>query len=382
MKIGIILPGGVDRGGEERVIPAFLALIERLARDHDVHVFVFHQEPHPARWLLRGAHIHNIGNRSGAGTLRGSNAWLRTRCILTILRENKAAPFSILQALFSGTCGQVAALAATWLRIPYAVHIAGGELVALDDIAYGGHQRLRSRLGEAWVLRRAAFVSGASQPIIDSLRALRVEAARIPLGVDTDRWPARSARARNDGTLRLVHVASLNLVKDQATLLRALARLAERGVAFELRVIGVDTLGGRIQSLAAQLCIAGCVEFMGFRTQSALRPLLAEADLLVMASRHEAGPLVLLEAAIMGVPAVGTAVGHFAEWSPDAALAVAPGDAEGLANAIATLAANEPQRLRIATEAQRRALAEDADATAEAFLDRYASLTQARGKGR
>ena len=32
MKLALVLPGGVDRSGELRVIPAFLALIERLAR--------------------------------------------------------------------------------------------------------------------------------------------------------------------------------------------------------------------------------------------------------------------------------------------------------------------------------------------------------------
>ena len=50
MKIAMVLPGGVDRGGEERVIPAFLALIERLSREHDVHVFALHQEPQPGNF--------------------------------------------------------------------------------------------------------------------------------------------------------------------------------------------------------------------------------------------------------------------------------------------------------------------------------------------
>jgi hypothetical protein len=37
----------VDESGTERVIPAFLWFIERLARRHDVHVFALAQEPHP-----------------------------------------------------------------------------------------------------------------------------------------------------------------------------------------------------------------------------------------------------------------------------------------------------------------------------------------------
>ncbi|QWT18884.1 glycosyltransferase family 4 protein [Bacillus sp. NP157] len=364
MKIGIVLPGGVDRGGEERVIPAFLALVERLARLHEVHVFVFHQEPRPARWELRGAQVHNIGE-----------GWTRWRSVMAIRREHRLARFDVLQALFSGACGQVAAMSSVLLRVPYAVHIAGGELVALDDIGYGGRRRLRSRISESVVLRRAALVTAASEPILASLRGLGVSAGRIPLGVDVSRWPLATPRPRAAAPLRLLHVASLNLVKDQATLLHALAILAQRGVPFTMQMIGVDTLGGRVHDLARELGIADRVAFLGFRTQAALRPLLLDADLLVMSSRHEAGPLVLLEAAVLGVPSVGTAVGHFVEWEGTAALTAAPGDAEGLALAIATVAHDEALRLRLATEAQRRAMREDADATATAFLSHYEALT-------
>src|SRR3546814_11629822 len=77
-------------------------------------------------------------------------------------------------------------------------------------------------------------------------------------------------------------------------------------------VVGVDTLHGEVQRLAAELGLESRVRFRGFRTQRELRPMLAAADLLVMASRHEAGPLVAMEAAVVGVPTVGTAVGHLA----------------------------------------------------------------------
>jgi glycosyltransferase involved in cell wall biosynthesis len=391
MKIGIIVPGGVDRSGEERVIPAFLALIEHLARDHDVHVFAFHQEPTPARWLLRGAHIHNIGYpptppkktappcRSALArdqpTTQGSRkAWTRLRTTKAILQEHKTAPFTVLQSLFSGTCGQVAAIAATLLRIPYYIHIAGGELVALHDIGYGGRRRLRSRISEAIVLRGATGVTAASQPILHALSAIGIRAARIPLGVDLERWPPMPPRPRTQATIKLIHVASLNLVKDQTTLLHSLALVAKEGIPFEMRIIGVDTLDGAMQKLADQLGIAGQVHFLGFRTQTQLRPLLADADLLVMSSRHEAGPLVLLEAAVLGVPSVGTAVGHYAEWSRDAALTAAAGDAKGLAAAITRLATDEPLRLQLATAAHHRALAENAAATATAFTHQYHPL--------
>jgi glycosyltransferase involved in cell wall biosynthesis len=172
----------------------------------------------------------------------------------------------------------------------------------------------------------------------------------------------------------LIHIASLNRVKDQPTLLRALARLAKTGVDFEMDIVGVDTLQGEMQELLRQLDLGRRVRFLGFKTQRELRPVMESADLLVMSSRHEAGPAVLLEAAVAGVPTVGTAVGHIVEWAPSAAMAVPVGNPERLADAIHTMLADEDLRLRVARAAQCRALSEDADHTARTFEALYQRL--------
>jgi glycosyltransferase involved in cell wall biosynthesis len=119
------------------------------------------------------------------------------------------------------------------------------------------------------------------------------------------------------------------------------------------------------------------VRFLGFRTQRELRPLLESADLLVLSSRHEAGPLVLLEAAVVGVPTVGTAVGHLAEWAPSAACVAAVGDRVGLARAVQRVLGDESLRLQLAEAAQRRAACEDADYTARTFDALHQSLLAA-----
>src|SRR5580658_2191448 len=63
MKVALIVPGGVDRSGEYRVIPAIQALIKRLSLHHDVRVFALTQEPLPGVWSFAGAKIFNIGSR-------------------------------------------------------------------------------------------------------------------------------------------------------------------------------------------------------------------------------------------------------------------------------------------------------------------------------
>ncbi|WP_143707847.1 glycosyltransferase family 4 protein, partial [Xanthomonas phaseoli] len=177
---------------------------------------------------------------------------------------------------------------------------------------------------------------------------------------------------------RLLHVASLNPVKDQATLLQAMAALKRAGVAFTLDMVGVDTLDGAMQRLVQQLGLQQQVRFLGFKTQRALRPIMLSADLLVLSSLHEAGPLVLLEAAVAGIPTVGTAVGHLVEWAPACALAVPLGDWAGMAEAIRQVLGDDELRLRLAWAAQCRAVREDAALTTLLFEQVYRQLCEQR----
>jgi glycosyltransferase involved in cell wall biosynthesis len=291
--------------------------------------------------------------------------------------EHRRGPFDVIQSIWSDSCGLIAVIAATLLGVPCAVHVAGGEPVALPDIAYGGRLTWRGRLRESIVMRAADIVTAASTPMIEALAPLR-SVRRLALGVDLGVWrPVPPVRRAPDSIPRLIHVASLNRVKDQPTLLRALARLAKENVAFEADVVGEDTLDGEMQRLAGELGLEMRVRFHGFLTQAALQPLLKNAQLMIISSRHEAGPLAVLEAATLGVPTVGTAVGHVAEWAPSAAIAVPVADWKALAAGIRQLITDEELRLKLAREAHARATREDAACTARAFLSLYEELTAA-----
>jgi glycosyltransferase involved in cell wall biosynthesis len=368
VKIAIVVPGGVDRSGEQRVIPALLALIRRLTAVHEVHVFALAQEASPGEWLLCGARIRNIG----AGLSR-------LRAVRAILREHRVTPFDLVHSIWSGAPGMVAVTAARFLGIPSVLHIAGVELIALHDIECGGRLTFKSRVREALVLRSASLITAASAPIVALVESLGCTAVRVPLGVDLTEWrPLAPRRRERTRPARLIHVASLNRVKDQPTLLRALAVVADAGFDFQLDVVGEDTLGGTIQALAGELGLTTRVRFLGFQTQAMLRPLVESADLMIISSRHEAGPIAMLEAAAVGVPTVGTCVGHIAEWAPSAAVCVAIGDWNALAQSIRRLLEHDELRLRIAHNAAQRATAEDADHTAARFQALYAQLLDAR----
>jgi glycosyltransferase involved in cell wall biosynthesis len=367
LRIALVVPGGVDRSGEYRVIPALLGLLKRLALRHDVDVFALTQEMQPAQWNLLGARVHNIGTRA-----------TRPRAVAAIVREHSMRPFALVHSIFSGACGLVAVLSARLLHVPAIVHLAGGELVALPDVRYGGLMTLRGRLREKFALKCASLVTAASEPMIASLASFGVPARRIPLGVDLGVWPLRPPKRRDPSVpARLLHVASLNRVKDQSMLLRALAILMREHRDFHLDVVGEDTLQGAMQRLAADLKLSSRVTFHGFMTLREWRPIAEASDLLLVSSRHEAGPLVVLEAAIVGLPTVGTSVGHIAEWAPHAARAVRVGEAADLAAGIAELLDDEDLRFRISMAAQQRALRDDADSTARLFEKAYEDVLRA-----
>ena len=364
MKIALLVPGGVDRSGTVKVIPCFLWLIERLVADgHEVHVFASRHERRPGSWHLLGASVHNAGRRPAA-------FWL-TRAILA---EHRKAPFDIIHAFWSGL-GVIGAVAGKLIQVPLVLTLPGGDVVGLPDIGYGALLSRRGRIGLRIAARRARQVNTPSHFMRDLAAKQGIDASVVPLGVDLTRWPpARPRRRDASAPVKLLHVASLNRVKDQPTLLEAMARLGAAGVRFELAIVGFDTLDGEIQRMAARMGLNGEIRFLGEMTHTELRPWFEWADMLVMTSRHEAGPLVMLEAAVAGVPAVGTRVGHLADNSPDAALAVPVGNGQALCEAISSLAKDEDRRLNMAAAAQAIATRYDAAFTARTFLDIYRSI--------
>jgi glycosyltransferase involved in cell wall biosynthesis len=371
MKIALLVPGGVDRSGTRRVIPFLLWVIERLVgAGHEVHVFAHRQEPEPGTWPLLGATVHNAGRQPR-----------RLRMLQDLRREHARGAFHVLHAFWAIPSGEVAAPARALLRVPVVLWLPGGDLVALPEIGYGVRLRRRGRIQLRYAIAGADRVLVPSRYSLGQARTLGIDAAQLPFGVALDHWPIAPPRPRPpERVARLLHVASLNAVKDQDTLLLAAASLQRRAIPFRLDIIGEDTLHGRVQRQAAAHGLGDVVAFQGFLEQRELRGRVLESDLLLLSSRHETGPLVIHEAAASGVPTVGTAVGELAEWAPEAALTVPVDDAEGLADATALLIRDDARRLALAARAQARVIAWNVDHTVSAMLALSEELRHARSR--
>lgn len=103
-------------------------------------------------------------------------------------------------------------------------------------------------------------------------------------------------------TVRFISVGRLEIQKDHATMLRALARL--KHLPWELRLLGDGPLENELKELATDLGIAERVTFVGFHPNPG--EFLAKSDVLLLSSRWEGLPAVPFEAMACGCDVVTT----------------------------------------------------------------------------
>ena len=363
MRIAFVATGGFDASGRVRVIPALLSYIERLARRHQVSVYVLRYHAQPCSYTLRGATIHDLGRPAG----------LRRQYSALVHALRRDGPFDVLHAYWVLPAGFAATLAGRRLAIPTIVTADSGEFVAIRDIDYGLQQRWPHRLAVRATTALASRVTVCTRYMQQLAWQHGCRPDVIPIGVDTKVFRAGDHRRGPGPPWRLLHVASLNRVKDQPLLLRGMRQVVDRLTPAEVRldIVGEDTLGGAIQNLARDLRLDAHVTFHGALDSEALVPFYQQAHAVVVSSRHEAASIVALEASASGVPVVGTPVGYLADWTPHAAMTAAAFAPEALADSVIDLLQDPSRRSLMATAAHDWAIAHDVDHTVAQFERLY-----------
>jgi len=360
----MIVPGGVDKSRRKRIIPVLLSLIERLALNHELVVIALRQYEQPCQYPLAGAQIVNFGAPAGEARIQRLTRYRRT---LSEVAAQHGRP-DIIHAFWANDSGLLGGLAGKWWGVPVVLSIGGGELTWLPQIAYGGQGSWISRRRIAWAIRLAAVVTGGSRFVCNQLPSQR--SIWLPLGVDTDRFsPAPTRRA--EIPYQLIQVATLNDVKDQATLLQAFVQVRDVCPDVNLHLVGLDILNGRLHRLAQQLSISDAVKFHGPVANDELLPLYHQAHVYVQSSLHESQGVAVCEAAACGVPTVGTAVGLVAEMAPSAATALPIADPPALSAAIIDLLQSPQSRERLGNAARAWAREYNANWTASQFENLY-----------
>ena len=208
---------------------------------------------------------------------------------------------------------------------------------------------------QARVARRVGTVLTGSQSsrtdIITDFKVAPEDVRVVPLGVDTRLFHPRPGE-RVPGSI--VAVASADSpVKGVPTLLRAFAKVATERDA-TLTVVGKPAPGGPTEQLIGELSLGDRVQFVTGISDADLASLVASAEIAVVPSLYEGFSLPAVEHMASGTPLIATRTGALPEVTGDAAVLVAPGDAEELAAAIRRLQDSPGERHRLAELALRR----------------------------
>jgi glycosyltransferase involved in cell wall biosynthesis len=289
--------------------------------------------------------------------------------LMTLFREHN------IDAVHSHefTMAVYGAAAARLMNLPHVITMHGGFYVG---------KALRRRIALRWAMRQSdstVMVSRATQR--QYCTELGVGESRftvIPNGVPTAKGDARGVRAEfgiDDGDCVLLAVGTLERHKGHRVLLEALHKLGSREVAVPWKLIIAGGRGGdQHQSLLEYIREKDLGDHVRIvLNRNDIADLLAMTDVFVMPSLWEGLPMALLEAMVAGKAVVASAIAGMPEAIVDQreGLLVPAGDADALADALASLLTDPGRRALLGQLAGERARREF---TLAVMAERYQAL--------
>lgn len=213
---------------------------------------------------------------------------------------------------------------ARWRGVPVVVNYRGGEAASFLQ-----HSGALVR----WTMRRATRLAVPSGFLEKVFARHRMPAVVLPNVVDLDRFGQRQALTAQGA--HLVVARNLETLYDNATALRAFARVLQAMPQARLTIAGSGPEHAALTALADQLGVAAQVRFTGRLDRDGMARLLQEADVMLNPSLADNMPNSLLESMACGLPVVSTWVGGVPYLVSDSqtALLVPPGDDDAMAAA-------------------------------------------------
>lgn len=363
-RIAIIIPGGIGVGPLNQGIPILEALLKRLSKNNDIVVFPLGRVNEG--YTPRGFRVEAIRDNYDQSLLKRI-----IKTIFLLRKIHRKEKFDRLHGIWTFPAGFMAILLGKFWGVQSVVSLQGGGLARLKNIKYGGRVPLISNWCIRWTLKNARHITAEScfQRDLISDADIRKRVKIIPYGVDTHLFSFRPKSP--EVPLRFIHIANLNPVKDQETLVRTFHLIRQQTNA-HLTIVGPDYMNGKIQNLVSRLGLNEDVLFTGFVAHQKIPCYLHEAQIMLHTSLHEGMPLVVVEAMASGVVVCGTKVGIIADLSPQCCISVPIGDYVGLAKEVIQLVHNEEQYHKIQKRARNWAQHHTIDWTCRQFEKMYA----------
>lgn len=231
-----------------------------------------------------------------------------TLAVRSLLRELKPD----VVHTHSSKAGVLGRVAATWTGIGARVHTPHTFAFLFDAMFSPRSRALFRGVERTLAARTERFIAVSSDEAQTFQRTGFIPAGKVRVvtnGVDVERFASAEPLPRAElgvppGAPCAAVVGLLNVAKGQDLAIRA---LAEPGLEnAHLLVVGHGELAESYAQTAEQCGVATRVHFLGWRDDAAR--ILRSVDVLVLPSRWEGMPYIVLEAMAAGVPIVATRV--------------------------------------------------------------------------
>lgn len=346
-------------GGGAGMVSKFLAR-ELVARGHHVDVVTTWFEGLEPRTVEGNLTIHRL--RSRRKKMGQSNPVEMISYVLTalpwILLRLPKRP-DVIMSYHSIPSGLVGFPLSILWRVPHIVQFHGGDVPGWLPGVLSTYHRCT-----LWLNRWVVYQAAAAVAVSDGLRDLaqpsfpKRRLGTLANGVDLDVFrPPAAGRGGRTGPTRLFFVGRVTVQKGVDVLLKALADAAVRALDWHLDLAGDGPQLEEYKAQAADLGITERITFHGWLTREQVRPLFDTADVLVLPSRYEGMPIVVLEAMGCGLPVIATDIPGTRELIQEGETGhlVPVEDAAALAKALARLLSDPGARLAIGARARAEA---------------------------
>ncbi len=260
-----------------------------------------------------------------------------------------------------------------WVKhIPHHVQLHGDNFSSDSWRAESCLNRLRYWFGLR-IMRSAPRIRVASERIKTSLVTHGVIESRItvlPIRPELERFLATERISRTNTPLVFLTVSRLAPEKNIPLMLRAFKTFLETHPGHKLRIMGSGSKEENLRRLIHTQALEYAVTFIPWSND--VPRVMADADVFLLASDHEAYGLVLVEALASGLPVITTNVGCVGEVVQGGVhgIVVPPKDEAGYVHALSKIA--EDTQFREGCEKAGRVTAKEiAQLTEEAYTDAW-----------
>ena len=330
-KVAIIIPGGIGGGYFMQGVPALEDYIIRISELFDVTVYsMIKTDP---SYLPANFKLYSTNALFSSSTIK--------KVILTtilFIKNNKTKKYQLVHGLWGFPSGFLVVVLCKILNIPSLVSLQGAEAANVPEINYGHLHSYGKRKIVFWTCKHSSILTCLTNFQLKELKKngfFRKDIHVIPYGIDGGLFTLKTKELASP--FHFIHIANLNEVKDQITLLKTFKLIIKHEENCLLRIIGDGECLDKLKDLAKTLVIEDKVEFMGAIPHATIAEHLHWAHILLHTSLYEGQAVVVAEAAACGVVVCGTNVGLIADWGEEKCLTVDCGDYKALANKILEL---------------------------------------------